>query len=248
MAARETLARYAARILSARDEALESVCKDAGARRELLRRGRGPHGSLRVAPPLLRAFLADHPATGVRLVTAGDPGLLRDARAGILDVILMSLPVNDSELVEEPLWSYEMVLIFPPTAKRGGRKPSLASLGPEPFIPYRRTVVIDSAFRRLCADLGFEPNAVMENDEPDSIRELVKLGLGVSFLPRWSAGEDVRRGTVQVLRPLRPQVYNYGQLHRRADFEPAVLSGLRTVAHAWRKWWPLAPYVNPPLG
>ena len=44
--------------------------------------------------------------------------------------------------------------------------------------------------REFCVDVGFEPRVVMQNDQADSIKELVKLGLGVSLLPLWSVSED----------------------------------------------------------
>jgi DNA-binding transcriptional LysR family regulator len=48
---------------------------------------------------------------------------------------------------------------------------------------YQRSVVIESAIRRFCVEVGFEPKVVMQNDQADSIKELVKLGLGISLLP-----------------------------------------------------------------
>ena len=44
--------------------------------------------------------------------------------------------------------------------------------GGKPFILFRRAVVIDAALRELTRQMGFEPNVVMENDEPDSIKKL----------------------------------------------------------------------------
>jgi hypothetical protein len=43
--------------------------------------------------------------------------------------------------------------------------------------------VIEAAIRQFSVSVGFEPNVAMQNDQADSIRELVKLGLGISLLP-----------------------------------------------------------------
>jgi len=122
--------------------------------------------------------------SGWRRATGDDLPLLRDLRGGLLDVVFMSLPLRDPEIEEEPLWQYEMVLVVPPAGPPKGRaRINLEDLRKEPFILYRRPVVIDEALRNLRAAIGFEPNVVMENDEPDSIKELIKLGLGISILP-----------------------------------------------------------------
>ena len=243
----ELLAQYAAKLIATHDAAISSLKEQSSSRRELLRIGCGPHSSQRVIPHLLRAFMKEHPATDLRLVTSDDQSLLRDVRIGLLDALLMSLPTGDNDLCEEPLWSYEMVLVLPPANSGVFPKPKLADLRQAPFIMYRRAIVIDAAYQQLCRDLGFEMNVVMENDEQDSIKELVKLGLGIAFLPLWSVADERRKGTLRILRAPKPQFHNYGLLFRKADYYPKVLSSLQEVAHRWDEWWPVAKYVSPPL-
>jgi DNA-binding transcriptional LysR family regulator len=242
----ELLAQHAAKLVAAHDAAIAALKAESTSRRELLRLGCGPHSSQRVIPHLLRAFLSRHPETDIRLTTAGDQALLGEARLGVLDGVFMSLPVGDSELSEEPLWSYEMVLVLPPAKSGLYPKPRITDLRKAPFIMYRRAVVIDAAYQQLCRDIGFEMNVVMENDEQDSIKELVKLGLGITFLPLWSVADEKRAGTLRLLRLPRPQFHNYGLLYRKTDYRPKVLSCLLQVAHAWSEWWPLATHVSAP--
>jgi DNA-binding transcriptional LysR family regulator len=243
----EMLAQHAAKLLSTHDAAINALKEQSTSRRELLRIGCGPHSSQRVIPHLLREFLRQHPATEVRLTTAGDQSLLGDARMGLLDAIFMSLPVSDGDLCEEPLWSYEMVFVLPPAKLGMLPKAIIADLRQAPFIMYRRAVVIDAAYQQLCRDLGFEMNVVMENDEQDSIKELVKLGLGITFLPLWSVAEEKQKGALRILRVPQPQFHNYGVLYRKADYYPKVLSSLLEVAHQWDTWWPVAKHVSQPL-
>jgi DNA-binding transcriptional LysR family regulator len=243
----ELLAQHAAKLLATHDTAINALKEQNTSRRELLRIGCGPHSSQRVIPHLLRAYLQQFPATEVRLTTAGDQALLADARIGLLDAIFMSLPVGDADLCEEPLWSYEMVFVLPPAKSGLFPKARIADLRQAPFIMYRRAVVIGAAYQQLCRDLGFEMNVVMENDEQDSIKELVKLGLGITFLPRWSVGDEMRRGALRILPAPKPQFYNYGLLYRKADYYPKGLLSLLEVAHKWNEWWPAAKHVAQPL-
>jgi DNA-binding transcriptional LysR family regulator len=243
----ELLAQYAGKLVALHNAAVSSLQEQSKSRRELLRIGCGPHSSQWVIPHLLRAFMKQYPTTDLRLATSDDQGLLRDVRLGLLDAIFMSLPVGDSELSEEPLWSYEMVLVLPPASSGLFVNPKLDDLRQAPFIMYRRAVVIDAAYQQLCRDLGFEMNVVMENDEQDSIKELVKLGLGITFLPLWSVADEKRKGALRTLPAPKPQFHNYGLLFRKADYYPRVLSSLLEVAHEWNEWWPVAKHVSPPI-
>jgi DNA-binding transcriptional LysR family regulator len=242
----ELLAQHARRILGAHDDALQEVKEQSATRKELLRIGCGPHGSVRIAPFLLAAFANRYPHSELHLVSSDDQSLLRDLRTGLLDAVMMTLPVHDKDLKEEPLWSYEIVFVIPPARKLGRRVTNLQDLKDLPFILYRRSVVIDPALREMCATLGFAPNVVMENDEVDSIKEMVRLGFGITLLPLWSVGDEAKGG-LRIVRPTSKQIYNYGLLYRSGDYRPRVLTHLQEVAHEWPVWWPHAAYAAPPV-
>ena len=233
---------YARRILREHDEALTALEELNGARRGLLRLGCGPHISVAVVPHLLRAFLARHPGIEVRLVTGNDNSLFDDIRSGRVDVLMMNLPVEDPALEEVGLWRYEMVFIAAPDAPVTGDPSDLAR---QPFILYQRAYLIEEAIRRFCVDVGFEPNVVMQNDQADSIKELVKLGLGVALLPLWSVSDDVRRGTLRLVRlPDRHMFSVTGLVYRKSPHVPAALRAFVDVAHGWHEWLPRAGDVH----
>lgn len=241
------LAEYAKTILETHDAAMAAL--KAGDNRDggILRIGCGPHSSLRILPELLRAFLKKNPHTDIRLITGDDPPLLRDLEAGSLDAVFMSLPVHGPALKQDALWQYEMVLVVAPAGARGSRNklPKIEELQGAPFILYRRLLVVDDAINRLCASLGLNRNVVMESDQPDAIKELVKLGLGIAVLPLWSVGDDARQGKLRIVRPKTRQLYQYGMLYRRSGYQPHNLSALIDTAHEWPQWWPLARHVAP---
>ncbi len=239
----ELLARHARKIVAAHDTALLAVREQSATRKDLLRIGCGPHASVRIAPFLLGAFAARYPRSELRLVTFDDGSLLREARGGLLDAVLMTLPVHDKELQEEPLWSYEIVFVLPPARKAGRGAAGLQELKRLPFILYRRSGVIDQALRETFKALGFAPNVMMENDDVDSIKEMVRLGFGSTLLPLWSVGDDAEKGRLRILRPPRTKFYNFGLLYRKAEYRPRVLTRFQEVAHLWQDWWPHATHV-----
>jgi DNA-binding transcriptional LysR family regulator len=191
--------------------------------------------------------LSEHPNTDVRVVTSGDSSLLRDLRLGILDIVLMSLPTGEADLLEEPLWSYEMVLVAPQGSGRSAQCISRLNEKELPFILFRRAVVTEIAFQQFCDHLGIEPSVVIENDQPDSIKQLVKLGLGMTVLPNWSVLEEKRKRRLSITRLKHGSHYNYGVLSRRTGYRARAVDDLLKVAREWQVWWPLASSVSEPI-
>jgi DNA-binding transcriptional LysR family regulator len=234
-------------IVEMHDAAVSSVKGVGGLTRRLVRIGCGPHSSVMIVPHLLHALLAAHPNIDVRLITSDDEVLLHDLRIGILDVLLLSLPVGDAELVEEPLWSYESVLVMPPGLSREKKSVSLLNASDLPFIFYRRLTVTDFPFKQFCQDFNLKPKVVIENNQLDSIKKLVGLGQGMSVLPEWSVVDEHRKRLLAVSRLNNRYLHNYGVAFRRSGYRPLVLDDLLTVFQKWREWWPLADHVHDPI-
>ncbi len=241
------LIEYCRRQILLHEEAMSAVRELSGVQRGSLYLGCGPHISVAIVPHLLRAYLAQHPNVELRLITGNDQSLFQDLYSGKVDLILMNLPVEGAELVREPLWRYEMVFVVPPDDPAAGRATvSAAELSQRPFIFYQRSVVIEAAIRQFCVDVGFEPRVVMQNDQADSIKELVKLGLGISLLPLWSVSDDIKRGTLRMLRLSSRQLFSVtGLIYRKTPHVPNALRALLDVAHQWPNWLPQAGDVQP---
>src|SRR5260370_20634892 len=100
---------YARRILQEHDETLTALHELSGYQRGLLRFGCGPHISVAVVPPLLRAFLAKCPGIEVRLITGNDASLFDELRSSKVDLLYMNLPVDDAALEQLGLRRHELV-------------------------------------------------------------------------------------------------------------------------------------------
>ena len=237
----------ARRIVEMHDAAVSSVQEAGGLKRRFMRIGCGPHSSVTIVPHLLRALLAAHPNTDVRLTTSDDEVLLHDLRIGILDALLLSLPAGDAELIEEPLWSYETVVVMPPGQKRDKKNVNLLNASNLPFIFYRRLTVTDLPFQQFCHDFDLKPNVVIENNQLDSIKRLVRLGLGMSVLPEWSVVDEQRKRLLTVSRLKNRYLHNYGVAFRRSGYRPQALDDFLDVSRKWHEWWPLAGYVHDPI-
>lgn len=237
---------YCRRLILIHDEAVGAVRELSGVQRGSLYLGCGPHISVSIVPHLLRAYMAQFPNVELRLITGNDQSLFEDLYGGKVDLIVMNLPAAGADLVQEPLWRYEMVFVVPPEDPAADQATvSAAELSHRPFILYQRSVVIESAIREFCVEAGFDPHVVMQNDQADSIKELVKLGLGISLLPLWSVTDDVKRGTLKVLRLSSRQLFSVtGLIYRKTPHLPNAVRALSAVAHQWKTWLPRAEDVQ----
>lgn len=233
---------YCRRLILLHDEAVGAVRELSGLQPGSLYLGCGPHISVSIVPHLLRAYVTSHPNVELRLITGHDQMLFEALYAGKVDLILMNLPVDGPGLVQDPLWRYEMVFVVPPEDPLANKATvSAAELSSRPFILYQRSVVIESAIRQFCVAVGFEPKAVMQNDQADSIKALVRLGLGISLLPLWSVSDDVRRGSLRTVRLANRRLFaTTGLIYRQTSHLPRAVQALLTVAHQWPSWLPLA--------
>jgi DNA-binding transcriptional LysR family regulator len=239
----DLLSRYASRIVEMHDRTVLGSQENI-ATREHISIGCGPLSSVRIVPHLLRALRSEFPTLTARIVTSGDQELVRDLRSGVLDVIMMSVPLGEVSLQEEPLWSYNLVAVKPsPTVSDEVNENSDGSL---PLILFRRPGVIDLAVNSFLMRMDAEPNILIENDNPASIREIVKLGLGAAMLPDWSIVEERKAGEVLVDPAHAGPKYNYGVIYQRSEYRSHALDMFLLVCRKWQKWWPYAAEVGAP--
>ncbi len=231
---------YCRRLVTTHDEAVGSIRDLGSAQTGSLFLGCGPHISVAIVPYLFQSYLREQQHVDIRLVTGNDETLIQDLHTGKVDILLMNLPIDIPELVQEPLWRYELVFVLPPNDPAAARASiSAAELATRPFILYQRSIVIETAIRQFCASAGFEPRIVMQNDQADSIKQLIKLGLGISLLPLWSVSEDLRLGKVRVLRLTGKQLFSVtGLIYRQSAHVPNALRTFIKSAHQWQSWLP----------
>jgi DNA-binding transcriptional LysR family regulator len=219
------LLEYCRRLLLVQEEAITAVKELGGMQRGSLSLGSIPHLSHSIAPHLLRAFVPRHPQLEIRLITASDAALLEHLHAGKVDVLLMNLPVDAADLVQAPLWRDELVFVVPPGE---------TAVSSRPFILHRQAP----------AGAGFEPNIAMQNEQPGTIKELVKLGLGISLLPFWSVADEVRCGELGIVRVEGGRLFGVtGLVYRQSAHVPQALRALLETGRQWKTWLPRAEDV-----
>lgn len=109
------------------------------------------------------------------------PGMLEDGR---LDLVITPLPVGQAELASVPLFREPLLLTVasdhPLASRQSVRK---EDLGGQDMLALGPGHQLHDAVLSLCAEFGARLRLDFEGTSLDTLREMVVMGLGVTFLP-----------------------------------------------------------------
>ena len=148
---------------------------------------------LYVFPSLLAEVRRTHPHLDLKITVGSGERSIALLRSGSGDLGLVTLPVDAADLEAVPVLEEELLLVtYPshPLAKR--REITPADLTRQPFILFET----GSITRRLVEDFftreRIEPDIVMETENVEIIKAMVRHGVGISIIPWQAAMADVR--------------------------------------------------------
>lgn len=213
--------------------------------------GKWGHGRLRVGatasvcqillPPVLREFKESFPRSLIQI----EPGDSRELITGLerqrMDLAMVLQMPGDGRFEFLPLFADELVFIASPRHPwaQAGEVPR-AEVSKQNLILYRKSShtfrLVDDYFRKEDIVL----NTVIELGSMEAIKELVKLGLGVSIMAPWTAQPELRDGSLVGLPLGRRRLRRaWGILHwrgRRLTLAEETFVGLcRSAAENLRR-------------
>ena len=158
-------------------------------------------------PPVIAAFGEKHPGLEVVVHEDTTAQLLKLAAVCELDFAIVSLPIGDESFVKETLFTEELLLAVPPghlLARK--RSVNAADLEAERFILMKDGHCLGDQVLGFCNRRDFHPQVSFRSAQIETIRALVRAGIGISLIPRMAAGETRgERLTYRSLCPPRPQ-------------------------------------------
>jgi DNA-binding transcriptional LysR family regulator len=163
--------------------------------RGTLRLSGGMTVCLYVFPPLLKHLRRVHPHLDVRLTVASAGRSVEEIRAGRVDAGLLTLPVEASDLVTVPVLREELLLVTVPThplARR--RRVAPRDLAGQPFVLFEVGSGTRKVIDHFFATEKIEPTIVMDTENVEIIKAMVKTGLGIGIVPYQSVAREVRAG------------------------------------------------------
>ena len=198
---------------------------------------------LYVFPPLLKHLRRVHPQLDIRLTVAIAGRSVEEIRAGRVDAGLLTLPVEESDLVTVPVMREELLVVTMPTHPLARKRRIVPEdLSGQPFILFeagsatRR--VIDAFFVRE----HIEPTIVMDTENVEIIKAMIKTGLGISIAPYQAIAREVRAGQFFCARIAGQElVRETGWVYARANRVPRVIDELLKVFDEIKGRLELAP-------
>jgi LysR family cyn operon transcriptional activator len=235
----ETLIRYARRIFQDIRNAKLEISEIAQLDRGRLRLGAGMLACTYILPPVLEKFKALHPHIELEVITAPTDSLVTKLRDNSIELGVLTLPIQYSDLAVVPLMTEEMVVVTSPKHPVLSKKNSIKveELANYPLILFPRGArtrdVLDEFFRAA----GIAPRVVMEAENVALIKPLVKIDLGISIIPLHSTTEELRREELHCLRIRNHKIVReVGLVFHKSDHVPKILSELIGLfKHAQRK-------------
>ena len=148
---------------------------------------------LYVFPALLAQVRRTFPSLDLKITVGGIERSIDMLRSGTADLGLVTLPVDATDLVSEPVLEEELLLItYPahPLAKK--RKILPSDLHGQSFILFEAGSVTRHLVDQFFGKERIEPDIVMETENVEIIKAMVHFGLGVSIIPWQAAAADVK--------------------------------------------------------
>jgi LysR family transcriptional regulator, transcription activator of glutamate synthase operon len=136
-------------------------------------------------PRLLDAFLAAYPDISFTLKQGAAPALLDQMRRGALDVVVVApMPSADDRLESVVLAEERLCLVVARDHRFASRASiDLRQAATETFVALTPAQGLREVFDTLCERAGFTPQLAFEGEEHETLRGLVRAGLGVAVLP-----------------------------------------------------------------
>ena len=211
--------------------------------RGTLRLSGGMTVCLYIFPPLLKHLRRVHPHLDVRLTVATAGRSVQEIRAGRVDAGLLTLPVQESDLVTVPVLREELLLVTTPThplARR--RKVTPPDLDGQPFVLFEVGSATRKVIDQFFATEKIEPTIVMDTENVEIIKAMVKTGMGVGIVPYQAVAREVRAGQFFCTRIDGHQlVRETGWVYARANRVPRVIHELLAAFDAVKGKFRLAP-------
>ena len=146
-----------------------------------------------VFPALLAEVRRVHPQLDLKITVGSTDRSIAMLRSGSGDLGLLTLPIEATDLVSMPVLREELLLVTYPThplAKR--RQIAPADLNRQPFILFETGSITRRLVNEFFTREGIDAEIVMETENVEIIKAMVRTGLGISIIPWQAAAADVR--------------------------------------------------------
>lgn len=190
-------------------------------------------------PDLLAEYAREHPLVKINVKTGNNIEAVTMLLHGEVDLGLITTPHVHERLESLPLYEDPLVVIASPVYAAGlPAELSVADLAKQPMIAYVRGARFRITTDQLLEQMGISPNVIMEFDNHEAIKAMVRLGFGVSLEPISAVRRELETGELVRLHvPGLPKSSRTTSLILRRDERrsPAVTAFLDLLKRRYLK-------------
>jgi DNA-binding transcriptional LysR family regulator len=212
----EVFLKYASKILSFRKDLLNALSEFSQGIRGELSLGASTIPGEYLLPKLMGHFKKDHPHFIISLKIADTKEIVQYVLQDNIELGIIGAKLNHSSLLYEKFEEDEIIVVAPsdhPLIRK--RRVTLEELFNEPWIIREEgsgtQIAVEKALRKKGKSLK-QFNVAMEMGSTSSVKEGVKAKLGLAFISRRAAEEELNQGLfsridVEGIEPISRQIY-----------------------------------------
>jgi DNA-binding transcriptional LysR family regulator len=195
---------------------------------------------LYVFPTLLAEVRRVHPHLDLKVTVGSAERSIAMLRSGAGDLGMITLPVETTDLVSVPVLQEELLLItYPahPLAKKKSIAP--ADLDKQDFVLFETGSITRRLVEQFFAREGVDPDVIMETENVEIIKAMVRSGLGISIIPSQAAASDVKAGQL-----FRSRIAGHSLVRQTGWLYPKMSRLPRTVSEVIRIFETIRPRLE----
>jgi len=195
---------------------------------------------LYVFPTLLAEVRRVHPHLDLKVTVGSAERSIAMLRSGAGDLGMITLPVETTDLVSVPVLQEELLLItYPahPLAKKKSITP--ADLDKQDFVLFETGSITRRLVEQFFAREGVDPEVIMETENVEIIKAMVRSGLGISIIPSQAAASEVKAGQL-----FRSRIAGHSLVRQTGWLYPKMSRLPRTVSEVIRIFETIRPRLE----
>ena len=197
-------------------------------RRGALRLAGGMSVCTYLFPALLKEHQRRYPNIELTIATGTNDEILHLLRTSQVDVALLSLPFNETDLEVHPALTEEMVLVMERNHQLAKQeKVTFKDLTSYPFIHFERGANTRKLLDQIFSEKGVRFRNSMELPNVEITKPLVEIGLGISIISFPAVAKDIEKRTLCYRRIGGRKIYReLGWVFLKSDYSSRTLKQL----------------------